>query len=640
MPLLIKHNSPANKQRYHQPKHHSPELVFFCLFYFFSSCIAANTLSGTVTDAITGNPLPNIQVHSTSETYGVSVATDVNGQYSISSLPEGEYRVYTEKNPYQATNASYIPMVYDNQACLWYCRIMHTQGLPVSVVTDSNTESVDFAMIKGGQIAGYITDLVSGEPLSDTKVAIFDENGLISGYARSDTTGYYFSQGLPDGQYYVTVSSEHGYFKALYGNIICDIACVATDAAPLTVMAEQITPADFNLTQGSSVTGHIYDAVTGEPVPFIQVKVYNEASEFIAAGFSGMDGQYRINSALSSGEYFIYAYGYSPSYSSGSEMVAEKHYLNQSATGRYCELNDCTKATEFLYTLPSIDLNPVIDFQLDKGLAISGTIVNATDQLPVEGVQVTISRVDQSTQTIRITSANGVTDANGYYTSDKPLGAGSYYVAAVFKIGNDNPYFPGISCEPECTVILFDSEVALSESGEASHVNFEIGLDASQTGTVTSNVIANIENAVFNSNVVIAPSTANLSIISVEGNVTNIAQITTGESAVIGISDDIIITEPAIVAEPTTIAVSTEVISKNDTIFINEKDIKEDIKEDTEEVIPAVASDNNEEETSSSTNKLMLGAVSNVFFTSALFIMLCVRVSCRLRKRFSLQLPL
>ena len=66
-------------------------LIKFILFSIFLQFASAYTISGTVKDAATGEPLPytNIMVLNTDS----GTATDINGYYIIPKIPTGEFTI-------------------------------------------------------------------------------------------------------------------------------------------------------------------------------------------------------------------------------------------------------------------------------------------------------------------------------------------------------------------------------------------------------------------------------------------------------------------------------------------------------------------------------------------------------------------
>lgn len=69
--------------------------VFFAAILFFASFnTKAQSLSGKVTDSVSGQPIPGAVVYIPQLKIGT--ATDVNGLYKITSIPKGTYEVEVE----------------------------------------------------------------------------------------------------------------------------------------------------------------------------------------------------------------------------------------------------------------------------------------------------------------------------------------------------------------------------------------------------------------------------------------------------------------------------------------------------------------------------------------------------------------
>ena len=173
---------------------------------FVLTKIPVGTISGTVTDSITGDPMKGAMV-----TDGTRAdATDAGGNYSLTDVPEGLYTV-------TASFAEYIPKSF------------------VDNVTENSTLVLDFPLvvIPTGTISGTVTDNTTGDPI---------EGVIVSNGIRTDTTdaggNYTLLKVYADSVYTVT-ASKSGYLALSVDDV------VVTEGNTTTV--------DFVLTEASDL---------------------------------------------------------------------------------------------------------------------------------------------------------------------------------------------------------------------------------------------------------------------------------------------------------------------------------------------------------------------------------------------------
>ena len=120
------------------------------------------SITGTVTDAETGEALSGIYVNVHDATTGSSVSygyTGTDGTYTAGGLQSGSYKVQ-----FYAYNGIYFDEWYDNKADFYTADL-------VWLTAPSNT-IVNAALGRGGSITGTVTDAETGEALSDIDVAV------------------------------------------------------------------------------------------------------------------------------------------------------------------------------------------------------------------------------------------------------------------------------------------------------------------------------------------------------------------------------------------------------------------------------------------------------------------------------------
>lgn len=174
------------------------------LFVFAAAAVAASasiagathagSISGTVTAAEDGQPLPGICVSVTYPDgyYVASTRTDAAGHYIV-DVPPGQHKVYF----YDCFGGDRLPEWYDDKPDL-------ASADPVSVQTGVDTPGINAALVRGGAISGTITD-EAGFRIYACVDAYDAATGEWVGSASSWNDGNYVIRRLHTGQYKVLI---------------------------------------------------------------------------------------------------------------------------------------------------------------------------------------------------------------------------------------------------------------------------------------------------------------------------------------------------------------------------------------------------------------------------------------------------
>jgi hypothetical protein len=149
------------------------------------------TISGHVTDDVTGMPIANICVSGPGPK---SALTDATGSYTVTDVPTG--RFWMTFSDCAGTRPGYL---YAHE--YYHHAATYQDATEIAVNAPSNTV-VDETLIRSGSISGTITDAATGAPLSSIVVRAW-QNGAITGDgAVSQSDGTYVLDGLLPGETY------------------------------------------------------------------------------------------------------------------------------------------------------------------------------------------------------------------------------------------------------------------------------------------------------------------------------------------------------------------------------------------------------------------------------------------------------
>ena len=205
---------------------------------FSAARLAQNVgaIAGHITDdAATPLALANVavMVFNSSGAMTTTVSTDQSGNYRTTpGLTPGTYFVRT------ANAQPYVDQLNANIPCVPGC--VPTNGAPVEV-TGGATTTVNFALTRGGNIAGRVTDDVTNAGLSNVAVDVYSASGTFVTTSSTGASGNYVTPaGLPAGNYFARTRGATGHVDELYNNIPC-ISCDVTTGNAITVATATTT---------------------------------------------------------------------------------------------------------------------------------------------------------------------------------------------------------------------------------------------------------------------------------------------------------------------------------------------------------------------------------------------------------------
>lgn len=209
---------------------------------------SGGTISGRVTAGGTAVANVCVDVQDLNQNDVGAAATDSSGQYSVASLPTGEYKVSFA----DCLGSVHTPQWFNGQPDFPSATTVH---VTVSAVTGG----INAALATNGAISGTVTD-TSGHALADVCVSARPASIGAPVTATSDPSGSYTITGLPAGSYLVDFRScsaaTRGDIHQWFSNALDSSTAVA-----VTVAANATTTSiNAALAAGGSITGTVTDS--------------------------------------------------------------------------------------------------------------------------------------------------------------------------------------------------------------------------------------------------------------------------------------------------------------------------------------------------------------------------------------------
>jgi hypothetical protein len=283
----------------------------------------AASLSGTVLDAQTGQPVPGARVTALGKPFCCpnyfEVKPDAEGRFVFADLLGNDYTVSVTTD-----DSEYVPQTWPE----------------VIQMTGPNVSGIDFRMQQGGGISGRVVD-EKGVPVSGLTVWI--SNGKGNPYTQTLdnlflTTGddgtYATLHNLPAIPFSVRTTDEsfasddnavrRGYSGVLYDRVPCWTICdPLREGTPIVPRAGQtLTGVDFVVTPLGKASGRVLDAVTRQQIlsgwTVYARGRYLSSFMFAERAAVGAGGEYTVQVGDGGATIAAYFEGSTPSYETAS----------------------------------------------------------------------------------------------------------------------------------------------------------------------------------------------------------------------------------------------------------------------------------------------------------------------------------
>lgn len=398
-----------------------------------SVSVADATITGTITDAVSGHALFNayLSFYTAPNNYSYSYTyTDSNGHYTI-TLPSGQYYVLASAN-------QHVSELFPNARC-GYTNYYYSIGscdvanaALVTATSGATTPNINVALGIGQRISGMVRS-TTNDPVPGAYVSVLDANGASLASTYADNFGRYLLNTVPNGTYVLRAnggSNYNGYGSQMYNGVTCGgtllNTCDLTQATPVQITDRDLVGADFTLQQLSSIHGTVF----GLGGNYANVYVLNQAGGVVAQSYAGYQSSYTVG-PLPAGTYYAY--------------VQLGGHFSQLYAGVNCDQNCNTSlnaATPIV--IAQLGDSPQVDFSPQLLPQQAGHIQDAVTNLPLPGVTV-VASVQPPAGPYSYNSISAITNGNGDYMLPGAA-PGSYYVWAQSPDHVDQVY-PNIACE-------------------------------------------------------------------------------------------------------------------------------------------------------------------------------------------------
>jgi hypothetical protein len=427
------------------------------------------SISGIVTDAGTGNPLPNIIIDVRNGMW-FGTCTDSNGAYTISGLPlETDLPLSAESrgDAWCIGPGPYVPE-------FWQEVPNQDEATPIRLTAGvSEVNDVDFTLELGGTISGHVYESNGVTPIANANVQI-ENMATGSGWGgQTDGTGGYQSQAIPAGEYRVRASAPNHadeYYQEAGLN--------GANATLVTVTAGNAsTDIDFTLDPGGTISGIATDSVSGDPLPNIVVETRND---IWAGACTDANGAYTLTGMPLDTDIVLAAVGRSDGWCISAAPYIEEFWQETPS-------QDTAMPIQLSGAEPEAT---GIDFTLEMGGTISGHVYQTDGSTPIGGADVELENLATGDR-IELQ-----TDGSGAYRT-QPLPAGDYRARASAP-GRADEYFNEAGQNGE------DADPVIVTAGsDTPDINFNLDPGGSISGTVTdASTGAPLENIEVNTGLI------------------------------------------------------------------------------------------------------------------------------------------
>ncbi len=333
------------------------------------------------------------------------------------------------------------------------------------------------AFAQNGTVSGTVTRSANSIPVIGVSVTMCTESACYA--ATTNAIGAY-SISAPAGAYYLYTQNSVGLIDEIYNNIQCRGYCNYREVSGITALVVTsggtLTNRNFALDVGGSVAGTIINAATSAPVAGVTVYAYYVQFDYptsVAYATTNAAGVYSIG-GLATGSYYL-----ATNIANG---LINEIYNNVQCVGE-CDSDMVATSGQAVPVTQGVPTSG-INFALDRGGSVSGTVRNSATSAPLVSVAVHVVAVLQGRP---IEAGNANTNGAGQYTvTGLPTGT---YTAYTRNQGSFiNEVYNGIQCLEDCEDTLWESPgtpIPVTAGALTPNRNFDLEPGGVISGVVT-----------------------------------------------------------------------------------------------------------------------------------------------------------
>lgn len=318
----------------------------------------------------------------------------------------------------------------------------------------------------GGWITGDVVDAATSMPLGLALVQFFDSSGHYAGDVYSNPAGQFTMGQLNPGTYFAIANEGILYVSEIYDNVICAGSCDPLSGTPIPVNDGSGTTIHFALEQGGFISGSITDAATGTPLVGVAVDAIDDSGYWVSDTETDALGHYTIF-GLPAGSYFVLADAY-------------YEYIDKLYDNIDCPNGSCDPTTGDAVSVTLGQETSGIDFALDRGGSLSGTVTDAATGVPLENTEIRVYIAPG------YFVGSGSSDFLGNYVVGG-LPTGTYFAVSINDLNYIDELFDDIPCPGDCDPTT-GTPVPVVVAAETPGINFALDRGGSFSGTITDSL--------------------------------------------------------------------------------------------------------------------------------------------------------
>ncbi|MBC1316830.1 SdrD B-like domain-containing protein [Listeria booriae] len=372
------------------------------------STLNNSAVSGTVTDAATGNGLANtrVELHDVQGNLINAQQTDASGRYNFTGLAAGDY--YTKV---------VIPSDYDFVSSNGFGSDGNSNYIQLN--GDNTSSNYTIALKKqvkdNSAVSGTVTDATTSNGLANIRVELHDVQSNLVDSQQTDASGRYNFTGLAAGNYYTKVVIPNNYDFANSNGFGSD-----GNSNYIQLNGEN-TSSNYTIAlkkQANTTISGVINTPSGQGVSE-NVSLYNVDGTLVKTVATNSQGNFSFD-GISEGNYYVKASipeGYTFESSAGFGSDGNSYYLQADGTSNISNLRlTLAQKTGQIRSTVFSDLNK-----------------NGTQETGESGIAgATVTLYSNTGAVVETTT----TDANGLYKFET-ITPGTYYVKVTAPTGYD-----------------------------------------------------------------------------------------------------------------------------------------------------------------------------------------------------------